>query len=162
MGNINAMLSNKKMENKKKYENELAFYKKQLEDEKIRTTELKNIINKFTTKYDQSTQNEKKNDRQKLMVELSKIQIKSFVDELLKDKKINIEYLPDYVEKQIYYNIITIVMGIAEHSLSTFKIEFLGHEIDILLHPVSKSIPETTALCETMKDDVLNKIKTMK
>ena len=45
---------------------------------------------------------------------ISKDNINKFVEELLKKQDINITYLPDSVEKQIYSNILVLVLNLIE------------------------------------------------
>ncbi len=122
-----------------KVNNELLYYKKELEKLKNENTLLENTIKQFTEhhdEYDEKLNIEKKILKEQFEKTLSKKKILEFVENLLKDKNINIGYLPDYVEKQLYLNIFTILMGIAEHSLKSIKIEVMGHQLDISITPV--------------------------
>jgi len=67
--------------------------------------------------------------------ELSKHRIEQFVNKLLADKDINIQYLPDFVEKQLYKNVFTILLGLLENILDTTSIKFLGHDLTFELNP---------------------------
>ena len=67
---------------------------------------------------------------------LSKKRITDIVDDLLKDKNININYFPDWVEKKLYYNVLTILINVLEHVIDTSKIDFLGHQITFDLSPI--------------------------
>lgn len=67
-------------------------------------------------------------------VMVSLTQIEHIVDEMLANKDINISYLPDFVERQIYMNIIRIAMNVIAKTSQTTKIEFLGHEMSLKLN----------------------------
>ena len=66
---------------------------------------------------------------------LSKQQINQFVEKILKNKDINIKYLPDAVEKQIYRNVFTMLINILDNLMETAEIRFLGHNISLDLRP---------------------------
>jgi hypothetical protein len=126
-------------QNIEKIDNELTYYKNELEKQKKQNTILENTITQFTEHHDEY--DEKLNIKKQILKEqfektLSKKKILEFVEILLKDKNINIGYLPDYVEKQIYLNIFTILIGIVEHSLKSVKVEIMGHKLDISITPV--------------------------
>jgi len=69
---------------------------------------------------------------------ISKEKINEFVDELLKDENINIKYLPDYVEKQLYRNIFTIAVGVLDKILNTTELNMIGHQIKLSIEPQHK------------------------
>ena len=60
---------------------------------------------------------------------LSEHKIDEFVEEILKNKDINIGYFPDYVEKRIYKNIFTILINLLDNIVDTTSVKLLGHEI---------------------------------
>lgn len=66
---------------------------------------------------------------------LSKEKINEFVEELLNDENINIKYLPDYVERQLYRNIFTIAIGVLEKLLNTTEINMIGHQVKLSMQP---------------------------
>lgn len=70
--------------------------------------------------------------------ELSKDRIDIIVDDLLKNEDINIKYFPDWVEKKLYTNVFTILVGIIENILEDASINFLGHQISFQLKPEQK------------------------
>ena len=70
---------------------------------------------------------------------ISPEKIDKFVEEfLLKNKDLNIDYLPDCVEKQIYKNIFIYLMNMTTELIENSKIVFLGHEISISIKPVEE------------------------
>uniref|UniRef100_A0A6C0E1I9 Uncharacterized protein n=1 Tax=viral metagenome TaxID=1070528 RepID=A0A6C0E1I9_9ZZZZ len=62
--------------------------------------------------------------------------IGKFVDELLDNKEVNMSYLPDGVEKQIYKNLLVYGLNIMKEVISTSKIEIVGHEITFTIKPL--------------------------
>lgn len=66
---------------------------------------------------------------------LSKKKINEFVDQLLSDINVNIAYLPDFVERQIYKNVLSIILGILDNTLNTTSINFMGHQLTISMQP---------------------------
>ena len=67
--------------------------------------------------------------------EISKHKIDEFVEELLKNENVNIGYLPDFVERQIYKNIFGVLIGLMETTLKTTSINFLGHQMSFNVKP---------------------------
>ena len=73
-------------------------------------------------------------DKSKL-TELSKERVDAFVEELLNDENVNIKYLPDFVERQLYRNIFSLLINVIENMLDTMNIQFMGHTITFDLKP---------------------------
>jgi hypothetical protein len=69
-------------------------------------------------------------NKPKIKTKVSTEQIKKYVDNMLKDPDLNIKYLPDFVERQIYKNIFKMLLQTTDHILETTKIEFLGHTVN--------------------------------
>ena len=67
--------------------------------------------------------------------ELSQQKIDDFVEKLLNDKNVNIGYFPDFVERKLYKNIFTLLLGILDNTLSSTKINFMGHELLLTMGP---------------------------
>ncbi|ARF09589.1 hypothetical protein Indivirus_1_212 [Indivirus ILV1] len=67
--------------------------------------------------------------------DLSKAKIDKFVEKLLADNNVNIKYLPDFVERAIYKNILNLIIGLLNNTLNTFSINFLGHHMTINVVP---------------------------
>jgi len=70
--------------------------------------------------------------------EISVENIDKFIDELLNDKNVNIKYIPDKAEKEIYKNVFLLLIRVIDHTIKSSKIEFLGHEITLTLKPSKK------------------------
>ena len=84
-----------------------------------------NIINESKQKQNYETTHDNIN------VSVSMTHIEQIVDNMLVNDNINIKHLPDFVERQLYLNIIKIVLNIIAETTKTSKIEFLGHEISL-------------------------------
>lgn len=67
---------------------------------------------------------------------ISSDNISKFVDELLDNKEVNMSYLPDGVEKQIYKNLLVYGLNIMKEVISTSKVEIVGHEITFTIKPL--------------------------
>lgn len=71
-----------------------------------------------------STQNTQEH---KQLKELSKAKVDEFVEKLLTDEDVNIKYLPDFVERQLYKNVLNLVLNLLDNTFNTTSIKFLGH-----------------------------------
>ena len=70
--------------------------------------------------------------------DISHDKIDKFVEEMMLNKNINIGYLPDYVEKQIYKNIFSYMMNMFKEIILNSKIQVVGHEITISIKPINE------------------------
>ena len=61
--------------------------------------------------------------------------IDKYVSRLIEDENVNIDFLPDFIEKKIYNNIFTLILGILDNILDTVEIRFLDHKIEFDLIP---------------------------
>lgn len=69
--------------------------------------------------------------------DVSKERINAFVETLLQNKEINIKYLPDAVERQIYRNVFGILVGLMDNLFDSASIKFMGHKVTFALHPMT-------------------------
>lgn len=74
---------------------------------------------------------------------ISEDTIRKIVDGFMKNKKINQRYIPDAIERQIYQNVIVLLMALLEESLKTARIQFLGHELTVHIGAPPGEVPET-------------------
>ena len=70
-------------------------------------------------------------------IKLSKVMIKNYVNEFLENEEINIDYLPDFVERQIYINTFNIFINLIHKVLENTKINFMNHDLVFDLVPES-------------------------
>ena len=66
---------------------------------------------------------------------VSEENIKKFIDELLKNEDINMKYLPDSAEKELYVKMFLLFMNVLSESLKRTDINFLIHKIEIVVNP---------------------------
>jgi hypothetical protein len=71
----------------------------------------------------------------KISSKLSKEKIQELVSKLIKDDDINIDYLPDFVEKKIYENVLNILVNLLDSVVDTASINILNHTIKLDLVP---------------------------
>ncbi len=74
-------------------------------------------------------------DVKELIKMLSKEQIDNYVEELLADENINIKYLPDIVERQIYRNTFKLFIKLLNKILGTMSFEIIGHKLHMNMIP---------------------------
>ena len=67
--------------------------------------------------------------------ELSKRKIDEYVEQLLTDETVNISYLPDFVEKKIYKNVFSLLIGLLNNVLGTTAVKLLGHQLTFMITP---------------------------
>jgi len=94
----------------------------ELENSKKQIEDMKKIINNI----DLSSNTIKKDN----IKEMSKIKIEEFVEKLISDEQLNINWLPDYVERQIYFNVFNIIMRLLTDILEDTSLELIGHKIN--------------------------------
>jgi len=71
---------------------------------------------------------------------VTKKRINELVDKLISDKNVNISYLPDFVEKQIYKNVLHMIISLLHGVIKTSSVEFLGHQLKFTLNPIDTEI----------------------
>lgn len=102
-----------------------------------------NLENNLKNSITDETLNEiRKNE----LSELSKIKIEQFVSQLLADEDVNIKYLPDFVEEQIYKNVFTILISLMENIFKTADIQFMGHSLKFELEPIQNDETQTDSI----------------
>jgi len=64
---------------------------------------------------------------------INNVAIADFVEQMLADPNVNIYYLPDIAEKQLYTNVLKMFLNLIQKSAENLKIQFIGHELKISL-----------------------------
>ena len=139
------------------YTEKITLLKKELEavkkinqdlEQAIRTRhDLKSV--ERTTKADQTMQNsatsqgnnEKENtstNTNQLFGEVSKLRIQEAVDRMISNENINIGYLPDIVERQMYKNVFNILLNMLNEVSDGVSIKVLGHEITMEMKAIGE------------------------
>jgi len=76
-------------------------------------------------------------DESKLFGEVSKVRIQEAVDRMIANQNINIGYLPDIVERQLYKNMFNILLGLLNDLSDGVSIKVLGHEITMEMNALN-------------------------
>lgn len=64
------------------------------------------------------------------------IQIDEIVDRMITNKIMNIKYLPDFVERQLYKNMLSILIGFLNETIQNGSIQLLGQQITLQMTPL--------------------------
>lgn len=75
-----------------------------------------------------------KTNNTQVFSELSKQKIHEAVDRMIDNDAVNVKYLPDFVERQIYKNVFNIILGLLTEFVGGSSIELLGHEITLAIN----------------------------
>lgn len=75
--------------------------------------------------------------------------INAFVESFIRNEKIQIFGIPDFLERTLYTNILKIVFGVVHDTLHTSKVRFMGHEISFRL--LSLPPPQTLESSKSSK-----------
>jgi hypothetical protein len=76
-----------------------------------------------------------KNNNLDVIEDELKVSIKNLVNELMKNENINFALIPDYVEKKIYENVLTLGISLLKETLEKTKITILNQDITFNLQP---------------------------
>lgn len=114
-------------------DSQIVDYKNKIEEMNKQMIALKNMNSNLEAKM-LSSNAHNPNELAKLQ-ELSNAKVDEFVDKLLNDKNVNIGYLPDFVERQMYKNIFTLLIGLINNTLSTTAVKLLGHQLTFMITP---------------------------
>ncbi len=88
--------------------------------------------------------------QKKDLTEISKKRINKFVEKILDDENINIKYLPDFVERQIYRNVFNIFINLLDNLFDKTTVRFMGHKLTFDLQPL---LDEDLEKIQKDKDD---------
>lgn len=61
--------------------------------------------------------------------------IDDIITDYLKKEENNNPYLPDFVERRIYKNVLSMLLNILASSVNTIEIKLLGHTIELRMRP---------------------------
>ena len=82
--------------------------------------------------------------------------INEIVDRYLKDELVNSKFIPDFIEKRLYRNILKLVTGILKDTIENAEIEILGHKITLSMTPIDTTKKESTILSHEINEDLVN------
>lgn len=63
--------------------------------------------------------------------------IETFVNLLMQNKHVNCTYMPDFIEKDIYRNLIIVVLANLKEWIRTIRLEILNHVITMNIEPIA-------------------------
>ena len=81
---------------------------------------------------------DKQNKQQLINIEVEKKMnksIKKLVNHLLENDNINNTYIPDFIERKLYENIFTLLIGLLKDTLENANIKFLNQNIRFKITP---------------------------
>ena len=61
--------------------------------------------------------------------------VKKMVDKMLENNSINSNFIPDYIERRLYENIFTVIIGLLKEMLENSNINILNQNISLKLTP---------------------------
>ncbi len=93
-----------------------------------------NVCNKTQESHDKQGQYNDAND-------LMDKNINAIVDKFLKNKMVNNQYIPDFIERRMYANMIKLMIGLLKETAETSSINVLGHTISFKIDPISDTSP---------------------
>lgn len=64
-------------------------------------------------------------------MKLSEQGINDYVAQLLADKYVNSPLIPDFIEKKIYTNVVTLILGILKDTINSTSIDFIGNKVTL-------------------------------
>lgn len=67
--------------------------------------------------------------------EISNQAIERFVNELLEDPNINIDLIPDAIERPLYANTLKVILSIVQKMFNNTNLDLIGHEVKIHMQP---------------------------
>ena len=139
--NITKMIDNLKEENELRVKKLEKNYDQTIEAKDTEIKELKNKI-KFIKEQNEKLENnncqllqgiENPVDNFEIQSVISRTKISKFVDELLRTDTLNLDKIPDWIEKPIYKNVIVIVMHIIDKMAKETSIDLFGHKMRLIM-----------------------------
>jgi len=132
--NITKMIDNLKEENElrvKKFDQTIEAKDTEIKDLKNKIK----FINEQNEKLESQLLQEFDNpvDNFEIQSVISRTKISKFVDELLRTDTLNLDKIPDWIEKPIYKNVIVIVMHIIDKMAKETSIDLFGHKMRLIM-----------------------------
>ncbi len=110
------------------------FRKKRNLEEEIKLLEIKNKELEKRVEYFEKLQLTGQQQR----IKLSKENIQKYVSKFLDNEEINIDYLPDFVERKIYENTFNILINLVDHVFENTTLSLLNHNIQFTVMPITE------------------------
>ena len=147
---IEEQLNNKYAKILSEKDSQLMDSKNKIEELTKQINALKNMNTGLENKISHANSNNQNKDELNKLQELSKIKVDEFVEKLLNDENVNIGYLPDFVERQIYKNVFNLIIGLLNNTLSTTSVKLLGHELTFMITPEPEPQPPPISVEKTL------------
>jgi len=64
--------------------------------------------------------------------------VETKVDQMLLREDVNIGWLPDVIERQLYINVITLILGVVDQTISSMSINVVGHRMSMSISHLAK------------------------
>lgn len=71
--------------------------------------------------------------------------IDRMVDKYLQNDMINSVFVPDFLERRIYANVVKLLMGVVNDTVETTSLEFMGHRLSFKIEPMPATDAATAA-----------------
>lgn len=62
--------------------------------------------------------------------------IDAIIDRLMADDNVNQRFIPDIIERKLYKNMMSIIIGLAQETIQNSSIDVLGHRLSFTLTPL--------------------------
>ena len=87
------------------------------------------------------TQNKSKKV-ENLATKISTEAIKQYVELLIENESVNVPYLPDFVERQLYHNMFNMILNVLDHVLNNSHVSLFNHQIRFDITPLPQQIDD--------------------
>jgi len=114
------------------YDSKKSKIEKKIKKLKNKELEKKKRKNKGKRETEENSKQKNKNK----MNHISEDKIEEFIETVLKNENVNIDYLPDVVEKQIYKNVLLLLFSLMDKTIDKARFQFIGHEIKLTIQPI--------------------------
>lgn len=137
---MNKIITKLQKENTQKINKIQENFNQTIEAKDAEIKELKNKLKYINHQNDELENNNSQllkgitdNDNRNIQSIISKTKIAEYVDEILKNDTLNLERVPDWIEKPIYKNVLLIVLHIIDKISKEATVELFGHKMRIVM-----------------------------
>jgi len=90
---------------------------------------------------------------------INKTAIEPLIDEMLLNEDVNIDFIPDVIEKAIYQNVFTLMLSIMDEVMDTMAIEVMGHRLKMELRYLDEKPPAKNVNKSTKRSNSVSEAK---
>lgn len=69
--------------------------------------------------------------------------VNAIVEKFLKNDLVNNPYIPDFIERRLYANVVKLVLGMLKETVEASNVDILGHRISFTFSPISQVSPKS-------------------